>query len=297
MKIVKEFRESILLRAPTVGILALAAGLLGQWLRHAAFPLTEGLLGENYYYGLLAIGGLGALLVWIGLRKSELTATLMGYLGGLFIWIGWFEFGFHYFAEHFAVPPYAASERLISTPDLNLVQASFPILFSLFLVYGVFNRHTRCNFMRWIHRNLRVSPGTPTAKVQRDIARITAMETLFVVWFCYTLWLFITYFGASMRIIGGAYLLWLGWFLYLLVKLLKINRPGYAFRYGIPVGIIGWVLVATPSHMGLFPVIWLKPFEYPVASVTALLVFGLSLYVLGGLGRFGEEANAPVPAD
>jgi hypothetical protein len=60
---------------------------------------------------------------------------------------------------------------------------------------------------------------------------------------------------------------------YLLTRLLRITNAGYAFRYGIPVGIIGWVLIATPSHMGLFPVIWLHPFEFPLSSLAALVVF------------------------
>lgn len=276
---------SLFLQKPILGLLALTVGLLGQWLRHAVFPLAEQWLGGNYYSGLLVIGAIGVALVWFGLNKAELQATLMGYLGGLFIWIGWFEFGFHYFAERYAVPAYQATERLVSPPDLNLVQASFPMLISVLLLYGLFNRQTKCNFMRWFHRNLRINPGMPSPNNQRDIARITAMETLFVVWFCYTVWLFITYYGASMRIIGAAYLLWLVWFIYIAIKLFKINRPGYAFRYGIPVGIIGWVLIATPSHMGLFPVIWLKPFEYPLSTILALLAFIGSLAILGGFGQ------------
>jgi len=200
-----------------------------------------------------------------------------GYLGGLFIWVGWFEFGFHYFADVFNVPPYQATPRLISSPDLNLVQASFPIFIGLFVLYGLFNRQTKCNMIRWIHRNLRINPGMPTPDSQRSFARITALETIFVIWFCYAVWLFITYFGASMRLLLVAYAIWAAWFCYIFYRLLKIPRAAYAFRYGIPVGIIGWVLIATPSHMGMFPVVWLKPFEYPLSSIAALAVFALAL--------------------
>lgn len=286
--------RTTLVQRPVIGLLALIAGLLGQWLRHAAFPLTQTLLGDYYYAGLLVIGCIGVTLVWNGLNKEELRATLMGYLGGLFIWIGWFEFGFHYFAERFEILPYQATERLVSPPDLNLVQASFPMLISLIIFYGLFNRQTKCNFMRWFHRNLRINPGTPTPNNGRDIARITAMETLLVVWFCYALWLLITYVGASLVVLGVAYTLWLVWFVYILLRLIKINRPGYAFRYGIPVGIIGWVLIATPSHMGLFPVIWLKPFDYPISSGLALLVF---IAVLAVLGNAGNSSSKTKPAE
>lgn len=260
-------------RRPFVGLAALAAGLLGQWFRHAAFPLTRAWFGDYYYGSLLVLGAFGAWLIWRGLNQEEIPATWKGYLGGLFIWVGWFEFGFHYFAERFSVPAYQATERLVSSPDLNLVQASFPIFAGLFLLYGLFNRQTKCNMMRWIHRNLRLNPGLPVPNMQRSFARITALETIFVIWFCYAFWLFITYFGASLRILLVSYALWAIWFAYIAYRLVRIPRPGHAFRYGIPVGIIGWVLIATPSHMGLFPVIWLKPFDYPLTSLAALALF------------------------
>jgi len=253
--------------------MALAAGFLGQWFRHAVFPLTETIFGTYYYWSLLALGLVGVMLVWKGLDEPEIPATWKGYLGGLFIWVGWFEFGFHYFAETFNIPPYQATPRLVSTPDLNMVQASFPIFIAIFLLFGLFNRQSKCNMMRWIHRNLRINPGMPTPGHQRSFSRTTALETVFVIWFCYAIWLLITYFGASMRLLMIAFALWAAWFAYIFYRLVKIPRPGYAFRYGIAVGIIGWVLVATPSHMGLFPVIWLKPFEYPLSTLTATAVF------------------------
>lgn len=276
-------------RRPFIGLAALLAGLLGQWFRHAIFPLVRTSFGEHYYWSLLVLGLIGVVLVWSGLDDDEIPATWKGYLGGLFVWVGWFELGFHLFADIFAVPPYQASPRLVSSGDLNLVQASFPIFLGLFVLYGLFNRQTKCNMMRWIHRNLRIDPGMPTPNNQRSFARITALETIFVIWFCYAIWLFITYFGASMRVLLVAYALWAAWFCYILYRLLKIPRAAYAFRYGIPVGIIGWVLIATPSHMGLFPVIWLKPFEYPFTSLLALAAFTL---VLIGFATHPSSAQA-----
>jgi hypothetical protein len=266
-------QKSLLLRKPVIGLIAVTVGLLGQWLRHAIFPLTRGIFGDNYYWALFVIGCVGFFIVARGLKKAEIPASVAGFIGGILIWIGWFELSFHYFADRFGIEPFQASERLVSSPDLNLVQASFPILLAVLLLYGFCNKETKCNLMRWFFRNTHLSPGMPTQNNQRSFARITAMETLFVVWFCYALWLVITYFTASIYVIGGAFLLWAIWFVYILVRLLKISRPGYAFRYGIPVGIIGWVLVATPSHMGMYPVIWLKPFEYPISSLLALALF------------------------
>lgn len=266
-------------KRPLLGLFAVTVGFLGQWFRHTIFPFSEGILGEAQYVGLIVMGAIGVVLIWKGLGESEIPATWKGYVGGLLIWVGWFETGFHVFADIFNVPPYQATPRLISPPDLNLIQASFAIFIPLFILYGLFNRETKCNFMRWIHRNLRINPGKPTPDLNRNFARIVALETIFVIWFCYAIWLYITYFGASMTIIMGAYVLWAAWFAYLFMKLLKVTQIGHALRYGVPVGIIGFVLVATPSHMRLFPAIWLKPFEYPMSSIMALIVFLLMIYV------------------
>ena len=277
--------QGFLHNRPMVGLMALTLGVLGQWFRHVIFPLTEAAFGDSYLLALLVIGLVGAILVWVGLKQDEIAGTWKGYLGGLFIWVGWFEYGFHFFADAFGVAPYQATERLVSSPDLNMVQASFPIFVSIFLIFGLFNRESRCNMMRWVHRNLRVDPGRPTPGYQRSFARVTALETVFVIWFCYAIWLLITYFGKSMALMAIAFLLWTLWFVYLVWRLLKIERPGYAFRYGIAVGIIGWVLLATPSHMGLFPVIWLLPFDYPISTATATLVFVMAIWL------FSRTAN------
>ena len=266
-------------RRPLIGLLAFAVAFLGQWFRHTIFPLSEGLLGDLSYPFLIVMGTGGVVLIWRGLDEPEIPATWKGYLGGLLIWVGWFETSFHVFADIFNIPPYQATPRLLSTPDLNLIQSSFAIFVPLFILYGLFNRETKCNLMRWMHRNLRMNPGMPTPNHKRNFARITALETIFVIWFCYAIWLLITYFGASMTIIMGAYVLWAVWFVYIFLKLMKVTRIGHALRYGIPVGIIGWVLVATPSHMRLFPAIWLKPFEYPLWSWLALFVFVAAIYV------------------
>lgn len=264
---------SIWNRRPLIGLYALLAGLLGQWFRHTAFPLSQAWFGDYYYWGLLAIGFVGVAIVWRGLDESDIPATWKGYIGGLLIWIGWFEFSFHYFAEIFNVPPFQATARLVSPPDLNLVQASFPIFIAIFVVYGLFNRQTKCNMMRWIHRNLRINPGMPTANNNRSVSRTVALETIFVIWFCYAIWLFITYFGGSMRFMLVSYILWAAWFVYICYRLFKLPRAGYAFRYGIPVGIVGSVLFILPAHMRVYPEIWLKPFEYPFSSLAALGIF------------------------
>lgn len=280
-----------LYRRPSIGLAAFSAGLLGQWFRHAAFPAFEGWFGAGHGSAFLTLGLLGFLLVWWGIRDPELPATWKGYLGGLFIWIGWIEFGFHYFAEVFAIPPYQAAPHLVSTPDLNLVQASFPFFIGLFLLYGLMNRQSKCNLMRWIHRNLRIDPGPPVAGFQRNYARVTAMETIFIIWFCYAIWLFILYFGGSMRLMAVAYVAWFAWFLYIFWRLMKASQPAHALRYGIAVGIVAWPLLATPSHMGLFPVIWLRPFDFPGTTLAAVAVFVGAMALFATVPRRGPQKD------
>lgn len=176
--------------------------------------------------------------------------------------------------------------------SMHMVPASFPSFLGMFVPFRLFNRQTKCNRMRWIYRNLRLSPGIPVPGVQRGFARITALGTMFVIWLCYTVWLFITYFGAPMAILIDAYSLWAAWFVYLPIRLLRIPNAGYGFRYGIPAGIIGWVLIATPSRMGVFPVIWLHPFEFPLGSLAALVVF-VGVALLLALAPETRSAVAP----
>jgi hypothetical protein len=164
--------------------------------------------------------------------------------------------------------------------------ATLPIMMTMFLIYGFYNRQTKCNLIRWFHRNLRMTPGMPTSDNGRSFARITAMETLFVVWFCYLYWLYVSYIGATETIMMVAYVVWAVWFGYIFWRLFKFPRLGSTFRYAIPVGIVGWGLMEMPSYMGLYDEIWLKPFDYPVTTLiaTGLYIAGL-IYLAHPPGR------------
>ena len=94
-----------------------------------------------------------------------------------------------------------------------------------------------------------------------------------MIWACYLFWLYVFYFGSDSPVILVAYVGWAAWFSYIFWKLMKIPRLGHAVRYGIPVGIVGWGVVEMPAHFGLYQEIWLKPFEYPVAGLIALMIF------------------------
>jgi len=269
--------KNALYKKPWPGLVAFVIAILSQWLGHSTYAVIEGVFGTARFIAAGGLGAIGAVIIWRGLKKPEVPATWMGFLGGSLMWVGWFEFSFAYFAELYAVVPYEVDSMYSAVPSANMLQATLPPAFALFLLYGLFNRNTKCNLIRWFHRNLRFDPGMPAPDPQRSFARITALETLFVIWACYLFWLYVFYFGSESSIVLIAYVGWCAWFAYIFWKLMKIPRLGHAVRYGIPVGIVGWGVVEMPSHFGFYPEIWLKPFENPVACLVALAIF------IGGL--------------
>ncbi len=281
---------SALYRKPIIGLVAFTIALLSQWLGHTAWKLNRQMFGDYHAYAEIAIGAAGFALVWRGLNQPEVTASWMGFLGGLLIWVGWYEFTFDFFAGFFAIPDWTSPTGMPGTGGLVLLMSTMPLMMALLLVYGFANRQTKCNFLRWFQRRLHLDPGMPTPGNGRSFARIVAMETLFVTWFCYQFWLYVGYL-TPMTFVMVAYVGWVAWTLYILSRLLKITRVGHAVRYGIPVGIVGWGVVEMPSHMGLYSEIWLKPLDYPLPSLIALAVFiGGFVYVARSQRRDVEEA-------
>ena len=172
---------SFLYRKPVVGLLGLLIGFLTQPLGHTAYKMLESGFGRGVYVAAVVVGIVGFVIVWRGLRANELQATLSGLIGGWLIWIGWFEYAFKFFSVLYDVPAFPVEENgYAAAPQANMLQATVTIMFALFLLYGMFNLQTKCNFMRFFHRNLHFSPGMPTPDNQRSFARITAMEVLFV---------------------------------------------------------------------------------------------------------------------
>ena len=188
-----------LYRKPWLGLLGLAVGFLTQPLGHTAYKILEAACGAQVYVAAGITGVVGLVIIARGLKHEELKATWMGMLGGWILWIGWFEYAFRFFSVLYEVPGFAVEPGVprgyVAAPQANMLQATVSIMLALLLVYGFLNLQTRCNFMRFFHRNLKLSPGMPTPDNKRSFARITAMELLFVTWFCYQFWLYAIYFG------------------------------------------------------------------------------------------------------
>jgi hypothetical protein len=282
---------------PILGLVAFGVSFLSQWLGHSAYTLIHGFFGEYHYYASFFTGVAGALLIARSLKEGEIAATWMGFLGAQFVWVGWFELTFEFYSELFMFPAYEAGPNLVSNGGANLLMSTLPIMLTMFLIYGFYNRQTKCNLIRWFHRNLRMTPGMPTPDNGRSFGRIVAMETLFVVWFCYLFWLYVAYIGANQNLMLAAYGGWAVWFGYVFWKLFKFPRVGNAFRYAIPVGVIGWGLTEMPSYFGFYDEIWLKPFDYPVTTIiaTGLYIAGL-VYLANPPGRTPREGEAQTAA-
>jgi hypothetical protein len=284
-------------RKPWIGLLGLGVGFLSQPLGHATYAVILAMFGSATYIAAFAVGVLGLAIIGLGLKQDELKATLMGLVGGWLLWIGWFEFSFKFFSELYAVQGYAVEPEIpggyVATAHANMLQATVTIMFALLAVYGLFNLQTKCNFMRWFHRNLKLSPGMPTPDNKRSFSRITAMEVLFVTWFCYLFWLYIIYFGTrgtGVQVVMSAYTVWTAWSIYLIYKCTQQIRTAAALRYGLGAGIVLWGSAEMPSHFGAYKEYWLHPFEYPVFNIVCAALFVAGLYVAANRPRRPDAA-------
>ena len=277
---------SSIYRKPWVGLLGLTIGFLTQPLGHTVYKVLEQSFGARVYPAAVAVGVLGFVIVWRGLKRPELPATLAGLVGGWFIWIGWFEYSFKFFAELYSVQGFAVEPAVpggyVAAPQANMLQATVTLMLALLLLYGIFNLQAKCNFMRFFHRNLRFSPGMPTPDNHRSFARITAMEVLFVTWFCYQFWLYVIYLGTrgpGAQAVMAIYCAWTAWALYLVWKCTQQVRMAAALRYGVGAGIVLWGSAEMPAHFGAYREYWLHPAEYPVFNLACVAVFVAGLVV------------------
>ena len=271
-----------LYKKPFPGLVGLVVGFLSQWLGHAVWALLRGAF-EAHEFAELLLGAVGFAIIWKGLKQNETNGTWMGILGGALIWVGWFEFTFDFFSKFFGLGDWASPNGSTGQGGTILLMSTMPLMLTMLLVYGFANRQTKCNFLRWFQRRFHVDPGKPTSGNGRSFARITAMEAIFVTWFCYQVWLYIGYLAPQWGFMA-AYIGWAIWAVYIFLKLIKISRVALAFRYGLPVGIVIWGTFEMPSYLGFYDEYWLKPFEYPVLTTLTMLIF---------VGGFVYAARSP----
>ena len=177
-------------------------------------------------------------------------------------------------------------------PGSNGLQlASTPFLVVIVLLYGLLNRQTRCNFMRFLMRRTHLSPGMPAQGVARSVSRTTALETVCIIWALNSFWLSV-FWATGMNMAFFAVLaVYAVWVLWLATRLLRSTRPGPTLRYGVAVGIFAWILVELPAQSGLFTEGWRRPFDYPAVAAALLLLFVAALtWVLRASARRTPES-------
>jgi hypothetical protein len=261
---------SNLYKPPYVGLLAFFVVFVFQGLGHTIMIVMENVWpGENYIYeSAFAMGLVGAYLLFLGMRsENEVTATWLGFWAGSLLWTGWVEFAFVWSGNFLAVPdlmdPNIAGE--IATKAEYLVMMSSVGVLGATLVYFLMNPETKCNFFLWFQRNAKLKTGKPTKGHKRNFAAITALETIYVIWFFYLVLLFLYNEDIAGEHSPAAYAFFFLntiWAVYLFQRLMKFWKVTTAIRYGIPTAIIAWNTVELMGRWNIFTSFWEKPQEF-----------------------------------
>jgi hypothetical protein len=262
--------KSLLYRPPWVGLLAFIIVFVVQALGHTVMIVMEEVWpGEEYIYqSAFAMGLLGAVLLFVGMRSDkEVAATWLGFWAGTLLWTGWVEFAFVWAGNFLQVPdlmdPNLPGE--IATKAEYLVMMSSVGVLGATLVYFLINPETKCNFFLWLQRNAKLKTGKPTKGYKRNFAAITALETIYVIWFFYLVLLFLYNEDIAGEKSPAAYVFFFlntVWAVYLFQRLMKFWKVTTAIRYGIPTAIIAWNTVELMGRWNMFVSIWEKPQEY-----------------------------------
>ena len=266
----------IFYQKPIIGILAFLVVLFVMPLGHALMILMEKVFGAQYQFAAAAfLGIIGGILVLIGTKdKTETTATWLGFFGGVLLWTGWVEFSFIWIAQHLNISPLMANGEIVTKPEYLIMPSSIGILLST-MFYFLLNNQTRCNFFIWLNRNLKLKLQIAPADKKRNFATITAMETIYVTWFFYIILLLVyddSLFGDKHPVTYFVFAGSLAWSLFLINRLLKINKMAYAIRYAIPTVILFWNCIEILGRWNFFKEIWIEPHEYYLEM--GLILFG-----------------------
>lgn len=275
------------MRKPFIGVLAFIVVLFTMPLGHTVMILIERVFGHSYQFpGATVLGLIGAILVWKGTRKSDETpATWYGFFGGLLIWTGWVEFSFVWSAQHLGVQPLIENGEVVTKPEYLIMPSSIGLLLASML-YFLLNGATSCVFFRWLQRNLRLNIQRKTDVFRRNYGIITAIETIYVLWFFYIVLLLVY----DKSILGDrhpfTYVVFAGsliWSLFLFIRLLKFNKIAPAVRSAIPTVIIFWSAVEILGRWGFYREIWIEPTEYAlemgIIFAAFVVVTGYSVFM------------------
>lgn len=300
--------QSFFYRPPWVGLIAFFIVLVVQALGHTVMIVMEDVWpGEHYVYeSAFAMGLVGAAMLFYGMRsENEVMATWLGFWSGTFLWTGWIEFAFVWSGNYLNVPdlmdPLVAGE--IATKAEYLVMMSSIGILGATLAYFLLNRETKCNFFIFFQRHLKLRTGRPTRGHRRDFAAITALETIYVIWFCYLLLLFIydeSILGDRHPVTYGIFFLMVIWSVYLLQRLVRFWKVTTAIRYAIPTAIITWNCIEIAGRWHLYTEFWERPqdFALEMSLITVGIIIAAMLVVKTPAHKkaqlLAEERGEPV---
>lgn len=281
------------------GWFGLVMVFLGLAVGHSAVVLQRHLTGGISILDSLvslALGIAGLVVLWIGLKRPENQATILGYLAGTLIWVGIFEWTWEYFGHWLELKPIMDDGMPILMPGLLMIQSTSLLVIVLLFFLGA-NKDTRCRMFMWFHRNFKLRPGRMTGGYKRQHARTAAIETVFLIWFIYICAIFINdprlirYDSIAAMVITVGFVIW---GIYLVNKLRKIRGLGGAFRYAIPTAHILWLPIEAFSRWGLYPEIWVKPVQFAEIMTVIFIVFVIGAFVMFSSGK--AMTGEPQPA-
>ncbi len=265
-------------RPPWVGILALLVVFLALPLSHSITTLVNHSVGrESSHLVLMPLGVFSLLLLIWGVRRNdEVSGTLVGFISGYLLWTAWAAYSFRFNEISLGMPMPELGEGVRWPMHLLFIQGSIGICV-LVLLYFVLDSGTRCSAFMWLQKVLRLNLDERGSGRQRNFCRITFIETLTVIWFCYAVSLFMSdvrflgyYHPVTYALLAGLSV----WGLYLLGRLVRFTRLMAAVRYAIPTKALFWIPFGEffPRY-GFYEEFWLRPWQYPLEMLTVLFVF------------------------
>ncbi len=272
-----------LYRPPFVGAFAFMAVLGIVPLMHSMLTLIMDGFPPGHETAIsIGIGVVAVLMVVYGaLRNSETLGTWLGFIAAHLIWSSWIELSFRFNPDYMDMGPLIVNGERILTASLLFVQATVGLLMAT-LPFFVFNRDTRCNAFLWIQRAVRFDAGKPASAADRNFARITFLEVLYVIWFCYAVSLFLVdkrFLGPHHPVTYVASFGLILWTFYLLLRLARFTRIMAAIRYSIPTAGLFWTSVEIAHEWGLYDEFWSKPLDYAMEMSIVLAAFLLAVFL------------------
>ncbi len=270
--------------SPLINAMALLMVLAGIALANTIMALQNALISPpspSYTSASMTLGALGLALIWKGLRAGDTLGSVMGYMGGTLIWVGFFEWTWWNCSHWLGIQPLMVDGQPVLPPSLLLVQASSMIFLPLLLLTGT-NKDTRCRMVLWFRRRLGLHIPREAGH-SHHAARVSAAETVFIIWFVYLLNITLydpRLLGQSMMAHHVVSALIGVWAVYLVAKLLKVPQPGPALRYAIPTAYFLSIPLDSMALAGWFPAMWIQPMTYPVFAWGMLALFCAGAFTL-----------------